>query len=119
MLSSAIPHAEVLIKFFNHNSPPGQSSSTILATIAENIEDAFERWFYTANSTRLNLYDNDLFLFTTAVDPRYCLDFFPANLKQEVVRLLKSKVKKNSCCDTGRSGQVPLEPLNKPKAQLP
>ena len=62
--------------------------------MAENIEEAFERRFYTTNkSTRINLYDNDLFLLTKAVDPRYRLDFFPANLKQKVVRLLKSKVK--------------------------
>ena len=49
--SSVIPHAAVLIKFFNHkaSSPPGldQSSSTTLATLAENIEKASERMFYT------------------------------------------------------------------------
>ena len=76
LLSSVIPHAAVLKKFFNHkaNSPPGpdQSSSTTLATLAENIEEAFERRFYTTNnSSRINLHDNDLFLLTTAVDPRY------------------------------------------------
>ena len=109
LLSSVIPHAAVLKKFFNYkaNSPPVQSSSTTLATMAENIEEAFERRFYTTNnSTRINLHDNDLFLLTTAVDPRYRLDFFPANLKQKVVRLLKLKVKNHSCRETGQSGQV-------------
>ena len=97
MLSSVISHAAVLKKFFNHkaNSPPGQSGSTTLATLAGNIVNAFERRFYTSNnSTRLNLHDNDLFLLTTVVDPRYRLDFFPGNFKNEVVKLLKSKVKK-------------------------
>ena len=121
MLSSVIPHAAVLKKFFNHkaNSPPGpdQSSST---TLAETIEEAFERRFYTTNnSSRINLHDNDLFLLTTAVDPRYRLDFFSDNLRQKVVRILKSQVKNHSCRETGQSGQVPLIPLNKPKAQIP
>ena len=121
LLSSVIPHAAVLKKFFNHkaNSPPGpdQSSST---TLAENIEEAFERRFYTTNnSSRINLHDNDLFLLTTAVDPRYRLDFFSDNLRQKVVRILKSQVKNHSCRETGQSGQVPLIPLNKPKAQIP
>ena len=88
--------------------------------MAENIDKSFEKTFYTTNnSTRINLHDNDLFLLTTAVDPRYRLDFFPANLKQKVVRLLKSQVKNHSCRETGQSGQVPLVPPNKPKAQLP
>ena len=81
LLSSVIPHAAVLKKCFNHkaNSPPGpdQSSSTALTTLAENVEEAFERRsFTTNNSTRINLHDNDLFLLTTAVDPQYRLLFF-------------------------------------------
>ena len=121
LLSSVIPHAAVLKKFFNHkaNNPPGpdQSSSTTLAILAENIEEVFERRFYTTNnSSRINLHDNDLFLLTTAVDPRYRLDFFSDNLRQKVVRILKSQVKYHSC---RQSGQVPLIPLNKPKAQIP
>ena len=53
--------------------------------------------FTTVNSTRINLYDNDLFLLKTAVDPGYRLDFFPANLKQKVTRLLKIQIKSHSC----------------------
>ena len=60
-----------------------------------------------------------MFLLTTAVYPQYRLDFFPAILKQKVVRLLKSEVKCYSCRETGQSGQVPLVPPNKPKAQIP
>ena len=122
MLSSVIPHAAVLKKFYNHkaNSPLGQIGSTTLATLAGNIVKAFERRFYTTNnSTRLNLHDNDLFLLTTVVDPRYRLDFFPGNLKKEVIKLLKSKVKNHSCRATGQSGQVPVVQPNKPKPQLP
>ena len=52
---------------------------------------AYKRRIYiTYNSTRKNLDDNELFLITTVVDPRYRLDLFPANLKQEIVNLLKS-----------------------------
>ena len=65
MLSSEISHAEVLKKFFNHkaNSPAlGQSSSTTLTTLAENIEKVLERRFYTTkNSTRVYLHDNEYF----------------------------------------------------------
>ena len=73
-----IPHAAVMKKFFSHkaNSPQGESKSTTLATLAENIEEVFERRFYTTiNSTRINLYDNDFLLRTTAVDPRIDLTF--------------------------------------------
>ena len=89
MLSSLIPHAALLKKYYSHKaySPPGQSNSTTIATLVENIKANFERRFYTNNnSTRINLNDNDLFLLTTAVDPRYGLDFLPANLKQKVVK---------------------------------
>ena len=105
---------------YKSNSPPGQSSSTSLATLAEGIKEAFKRRFYTTNnSIRINLFDNDLFLLTTAVVPWYQFDIFPANLKQEVIRLLKSKEKNYSCCETGQSVQAPLVLPNKPKAQLP
>ena len=57
-----------------------------------------------------------MFLLTAAVDPRYRLDFFTANSKQEILRLLKSEVKNHSCRETGQSGQVPLVPPYKPKA---
>ena len=87
LLSSVIPHAAVLESFLNHkvNSQPGHSSSTTLATFAENIEEAFKTRFYTTNNSILtNLHDNDLFLLTTVVDPRYQLEIFPANLKQRL-----------------------------------
>ena len=88
--------------------------------MAEGIKEAFKRRFYTTNnSIRINLFDNDLFLLTTAVVPWYQFDIFPANLKQEVIRLLKSKEKNYSCCETGQSVQAPLVLPNKPKAQLP
>ena len=93
--------------------------STTLANLAESIEETFEKRFYaTNNSTRITLHDNDLFLLTTAVDPRYRLDFFPANPKQKVVRLMKSELKNHSCCKTGQSGLVPLVPPNKPKNDI-
>ena len=60
-----------------------------------------------------------MFLLTTVVVPRYRLDFFPDNLKQKVVRLLKSQVKNHSCSETGQIGQVPLIPPTKPNAQIP
>ena len=69
----------------------GQGSST---TLVEDIKEAFEKRFYaTNNSTRINLHDNFLILLTTAVNLRYRLDFFPANLKQKAVRLLISELK--------------------------
>ena len=69
----------------------GQGSST---TLVEDIKEAFEKRFYTTNnSTRINLHDNFLILLTTAVNLRYRLDFFPANLKQKAVRLLISELK--------------------------
>ena len=121
LLSSVFPYAAVLKKFFNHkaNSPSrlDQSSST---TLAENIEKAFEGRFYAINnSTRINLHDNNLFLLTKAVDTWHRLDYFPANLKQKVVRLMKSQVKNHSSRETGQSGQGSLVPPNKPKAQIP
>ena len=54
-----------------------------------------------------------MFLLTPAVDPRYQLGLFPANLKQKVVRLLKPEVDIHSCRETGQSGQVSLVPPNK------
>ena len=88
--------------------------------MAENIEETFERMFFTTNnSTRINLHDNNFFILTTAVDPRYRLDFFPANLKLKVLRLLKWQVKNHCCRETGQSGQVPLVPPKKRKAQIP
>ena len=57
----------------------GKPCSTTIATLAQNIKEAFKRKFYTTNnSTRLNFYDNDLFLFTSSVNPQYRLDFFAA-----------------------------------------
>ena len=52
MQSSVIPHATKLKKCFNHiaNSPPGLDQSNYI-TLAENIEEAFERKFYTTNNT--------------------------------------------------------------------
>ena len=63
-------------------------------------------------------YDSDLFLLTTAVDQRYRLNFFHANLKQKVLWLLKSEVEYHKSRETGHSYQVPLVPPKKPKAQL-
>ena len=86
------------IFFYNKAKNPldlDQSSST---TLAKNIEEALVIKFYaTNNSKRINFHDNDLFLVTTAVDLRYRLEFYPANLKQKVVKLLKSQVKNHSC----------------------
>ena len=97
--------------------------------MSESTKQVFLKRIYTTNNrTRINLHDNNLFLLTIAVDPRYRLYFFPANLKQKVVGLLKSEVKIHSCREIGQSqvltffrtkGQVPLVPPNKPKAQLP
>ena len=58
LLSSVISHAAVLKQSLKHKAygPQGQSSSTALATLAENIKKASERRFYTINdSTRINL----------------------------------------------------------------
>ena len=60
----SILHAAVLKKVIKHeaNSPPGQSNTTILATLAEDIKKPFKSMFYTTiNSTRLNLHNFDLF----------------------------------------------------------
>ena len=54
----------------------------------------------------INLHDNDFVLLTWAVNQRYRLGFFPYNLKQKVVMLLKSEIKNHCCCETGQSGQV-------------
>ena len=84
LLLSIIPHATALKRFFNHkaNSTSSESSFTTLESLAESIEEAFERRLYsTNNSSRINLHDNNLFLLTTAIDPRYKLNFFPKNLK--------------------------------------
>ena len=47
-LRGSNPHAAVIKKFFNQkaNGLPGQTSSTTLATLAENKEEAFGRRFY-------------------------------------------------------------------------
>ena len=49
LLSSVIQHAAVLKKVFNPKaySPPGQSSFTTLAILAECIKKAFKRSFHT------------------------------------------------------------------------
>ena len=76
LLSSVIPHAAVLKKFYNHkaNITSSESSFTTLQSLAESIEDAFEgRLYSTNNSSRIDLYDFNLFLLTTAFDPRYQL----------------------------------------------
>ena len=53
-------------RFFRANSPSGQSGSTTLETLAENIEEAFEKRLYITNySSHLNLHDNSLLLVTT------------------------------------------------------
>ena len=60
-----------------------------------------------------------MFLLTTAIDPRYKLNFFPKNLKNKVKRLLKSEVKNHSCRETCKIVEVSLVLPEKPKAQLP
>ena len=60
-----------------------------------------------------------MILLTTAIDPRYKLNFFPENLKNKVKRQLKSEVKNHSCRETCQSVEVSLVPPKKPKAQLP
>ena len=65
LLSSLITHAAVLKKFYNHkaNITSSESSFTTLQSLAESIEEAFERRLCsTNNSTRINLLDNNLFL---------------------------------------------------------
>ena len=76
MLSSVIPHAAALKRSFNHkaNSTSSESSFTTLESLAESIEEAFERRLYsTNNSSRINVQDNNLFLLTTAIVLRYKL----------------------------------------------
>ena len=88
--------------------------------MAKSIEEAFERRLYsTNNNSQINLHDNNLFLFTTAIDQRYKLYFIPENLKNKFKRLLKSEVKNLSCCETCKSVEVSLVLPEKPKAQLP
>ena len=65
---------------------------------------------YYKQQPNLNLHDYSLLLATADVNPRYQLYFFPPNLKHEVERMLKSGVKKHSCCETGQSGNFPLVP---------
>ena len=72
----------------------------------------------TNNNSRINYYDNNLFILTTANDPRYKLNFFPETLKNKVKRLLKSEVKNLSCRETCQSVEVSLVPPKK-QAQLP
>ena len=84
LLSSVIRRAAALKRFFNHktNSNLSESSFTTLESLAESKEEAFKIRFYSINnSSQINLYDNNLFLLTTAIDPRYKLNFFPENLK--------------------------------------
>ena len=70
LLSSVIPHAQALKKFVNVYAKLLESSS-VSTTLAEIIEEACKRRFYTINNTsRLNLNDSSLLLVTTAVDPR-------------------------------------------------
>ena len=95
-----MPHATALKSFFNHktNITLSENSYTPLESFAESKEEAFERRLYSINnSSRINLHDNNLFLLTTTIDPRYKLDFFPENLKNKVKRLLKSELKNQSC----------------------
>ena len=80
-----------------------------MESLAESIEEAFERRLYsTNNSKQINLHDNDLFLLTTGIDLSYKLNFFPENLKNKVKRLLKSEVKNHSCRETCQSVEVSL-----------
>ena len=67
----------------------------------------------------MNKLDNNLFLLTTAIDPRYKLNFFPENLKNKVKRLLKLEVKNHSCLETCQNVEVFLVQHKKPEAQLP
>ena len=60
------------------NSNLSESSFTTLESLAESIEEAFERRLYsTNNSKQINLHDNDLFLLTTGIDLSYKLNSFP------------------------------------------
>ena len=64
LLSSVIPYAAALKTFFNHkaNSTTSESSFTTLESLAESVEEAFERRLYsTNNSSRINLNDNKFF----------------------------------------------------------
>ena len=76
LLPSVIPYKVVLKRFFNHkaNNSLSESSFTTLESLAESIEEAFERRLYsTNNSSRINFQDNNLFLLTTAIVLRYKL----------------------------------------------
>ena len=87
MLSSVIRRAAALKRYFNHktNSNLSESSFTTLESLAESIEEAFERRLYsTNNSKQINLHDNYLFLLTTGIDLSYKLNFFPENLKNKI-----------------------------------
>ena len=78
--------------------------------MAKSIEEAFGRRLYSINnSSRIDLYDNNLFLFTTAIDPNK-LKFFPESLKNKTNRLLKSEIKNHSCRETCQSVEVSLVP---------
>ena len=108
---SVIRHAAPLKRFFNHktNSNSSESSFTTLESLAESLEEAFERRLYSINnSSRIDLHVSNLVLLTTAINPGYKLKFFPKNLKNKVKRLLKSEVKNHSCRETCQSFEVSL-----------
>ena len=76
LLLSVIPHAAAYIGYHKANSTLSESSFTILESLAESIKEAFERRFYsTNNSSQIYFHGNNLFLVTTAIDPRYKLNF--------------------------------------------
>ena len=109
-----IPYAQALKKClcgFTRNS-------SVSTTLAEIIEEARERRFYsTNNSSGLNLNDNSLLLVTTAVDPLYRISVFPPNLKLKVDKLLKLEVKTHGCRETGQSGVSSIVSPNNSRPQ--
>ena len=119
LLSCVIRRAAAWKRFFNNKtkSYSSESSFTNLESLAERIEEAFERRLYSINnSLRINLHDNNLFLLTTAIDPKYKLNFFPENHKNKVKRLLKIDVKNHSFRKPCQSVKVSPVPPKKPKA---
>ena len=68
-------------------------------------------------NNNLNLNDNKLKLFTTAVDPRYRLSAFLSYLKNNVKEQLKLNAKKHKSFEVDQSGDSPILLSEKLKPQ--
>lgn len=96
LLSSLIPHSRALITFLRHQTAQAsdQTSSSIVF-LARKLKEACEKRLYSTTSS-YNLYDNNLLLVTTAVDPRYRLSVFPTEIKEKVETLLLTELKNHN-----------------------